>query len=80
MKIETSTAELPAFLASALVNGDMSGLEERDLPLLEKAQTYIEGWSISDVGDPFFRSYSLGPCFGFTGDVAEYKIWRYLQG
>jgi hypothetical protein len=78
-KHETVTVVLPAFLASALVNGDTSGLDgPKDEALLHAALKYCKGYSIVDVGEPYFSPWcdadEVGP---FVGDVAEYTLLKY---
>jgi hypothetical protein len=79
MKIEESTCILPAFLASALINGDTSGIEDSpdDMATLERALAYLEGWHVTDCGEQYFAH--RGACsihWPWAGDVAEYKIYR----
>lgn len=74
---ETTTAVMPAFLASALVNGDLSGIEQKpDLDLYEACVKYCEGYSIVDVGEPYFSNSIDVPGERFAGDVAEYVLLK----
>jgi hypothetical protein len=72
MKILTVT--LPAFLASALINNDTSGLEPGDLKWVKVAQDYCEG-DIVDVGEPYFSWGCELPGYTLGGDVAEYTVF-----
>lgn len=78
MTIETSTVTLPAFLAPALINGDISSIEDSpdDLETFERALAHIAGWNITlDSGaEPFFSDSSdIGD---FAGDVLEFTLFR----
>lgn len=74
---ETTTAILPAFLASALVNGDLSGIDQSsDLKLYEECLAYCEGYSIVDVGESYFSHSCDLPGTHFAGDVAEYTLLK----
>ncbi len=79
-RVRTVTVKLPAFLASALINGDVSGLEDRDQPLLDAAHEYAKGGYYVDVGEQFFSHTSELPGYwNFAGDVAEYTIAYYTE-
>ena len=52
--METKELILPAFLASALINGDLTGLEDRDLPMFEEILEATKGWNPVDVGESYF--------------------------
>lgn len=71
----TIEVELPAFLASALINGDTSGLEDSDMPHYESALKLAEGGSYVDVGEEtyFSRTCDL-PGFRLGADMAVYTI------
>lgn len=78
MRAETVT--LPAFLASALINGDLSGLEDRDLPWVEAAIAYCApGRIVSCDGEPFFVRYCDLPGFNLACDCLEYTV-LYAEG
>lgn len=86
-RVETAT--LPAFLASALINGDTSGLEDPDMKHYEAALQYAEPGSYVSVGEETFFSYSCDlPSWGRMGaEMVEYTIlypakdWTYhLRG
>jgi len=76
--------ELPAHWASALINGDDSGLEEEDLIALEKFERYMalvykQCWCV-DVGEEtWFSNYHDATKFGvlpcdvalFTFDITK---------
>lgn len=79
--MEKDTINLLSYWASALINGDYSGLEADEAARCRKAESDLqaEGWSIVDVGEPRFTwSYALydadAGCAG--GEVAEYTILR----
>ncbi len=87
MTIETSIITLPAYWASALVNGDFSGLNTIEIAPL-KAQLdslRFEGWTVAgvatdDQGEPveprFTWSYSLYGGLANGGEVLDYIILR----
>ncbi len=70
----TDTVILPAFLASALINGDTSGLNENDEVWLEKAYKYCEPGQIVDVGESFFAWSCDLPGFKMGADMAEFTV------
>lgn len=82
MSIDVDTITGPAFLASALVNGDKSGLNEKDLQVLQNfLQNHVpEGWSVvSTVDDQEPRFTWYYPLYGGDaqgGDVIDYVIHR----
>ena len=51
--LEIDHIDLPAFLASALINGDISGLEDRDTSLLEEIHQWlrVNHWRIVGCAD-----------------------------
>jgi len=79
---ETDTLELPAYWASALINGDYSGLNEQEAERCTRKAAALarEGWSVVDCADEarFTWHYQLydpeAECSG--GDVIEYTILR----
>jgi hypothetical protein len=83
MSIQVETVTLPSFLASALINGDESGLEERDEPVLqdvlnwlEKSRLYVIDVARDEDGnaeDPRFTwSYKLYFGDAEGGEVLDY--------
>lgn len=59
-----------AHLASAIINGDLSGLDDEDNRGLEAFYRYVEGYEVVDVrGDSYFGEPDRG---GLTGDVVDY--------
>lgn len=79
--IEVSTVTLPAFLASALVNGDTSGLSDADLPLVEAAHAYVApGRIVSAEGEPYFARTCDLPGFHLGCDVMEYTVHTDIEG
>lgn len=83
MPFETDTIELPAHWACALINGDITGIEndaeERRIAAIE-SNLANDGWHIVDVSEePRFtwqyQLYDVGAdCSG--GDVLTYTIMR----
>lgn len=66
---------MPAFLASALINGDLSGLNEDDLLWVQVAHIYCEPGRIVDCGDETFFSRSCDlPGFRLGADMMEYTV------
>lgn len=75
--METKELILPSFLASALINGDLSSLDEGDLSLLEQVLEATKGWNPVDVGDSYFDAI-YSPIFrAFTGDIATYTFLKF---
>lgn len=73
MKVEKVT--MPAFLASALINGDVSGLEYHDLPWVEAAYAYCSpGHIVSCEGEPFFSRWCDLPGWSLGADMLEYEV------
>lgn len=70
----TTTAVLPAFLASALINGDTSSLDDGDMQWYEEALKYAGDGQYVDVGEPYFAWRNELPGFNLGADVAEYTI------
>jgi hypothetical protein len=81
MANDVTTAILPAFLASALLNGDLTGLEDSDMPIYEAALAYCKGYRVVDVnvGESYF-SHSCDLPMRFAGDVAEYTLLSLSAG
>ena len=71
----TETATLPAFLASALVNGDTSGFGDNadDMALYEQVLAYLEGFAVVDCSEEFF---GRSDCGSYRGGVAEYTLMQ----
>lgn len=69
----------PAHLASALINGDISGLDhETGMDELEHFLKYAEGYEIIDApGEPYFSwSFELhGGLNARGGDVIDYTAF-----
>lgn len=73
MRIETIT--LPAFLASALINGDVSGLSDEDSDWLMKALEYVgAGRVVSCAEETHFSRYCDLPGFRLGADMLEYTV------
>lgn len=79
--MKTDTIILPAYWATALINGDWRGLDTAEAARCRKIEheLHLDGWNIVDVGEEFFTwSYKLydagANCSG--GTVAEYTILR----
>ena len=68
---ESVTATLYAHLASAIINGDRSGLDEQGESELKEALDYIGELTPTDVGESFF---GLPDTSGLPGEVAEYTL------
>lgn len=66
---------LPAFLASALINGDVSGIEDEDMKWVDVAERYCEpGYIVSCGDEPFFSRYCDLPGFHLAADMLEYTV------
>jgi len=78
------TFELPSFWASALINGDASGLSDEDEKKLDAftdfmTEEYGSCWAIDCTNDPHFKRYHDATRFGvlacdvldFTFDVSK---------
>lgn len=75
--MKTATVVLPSYLASALINGDVTGLENRDMPEYEAALALLEeypGGSYVDVGDSYMSRSNDLPGPSLLTDVAEFTI------
>jgi hypothetical protein len=79
MSIRVETARGPAFLASALINGDVSSFDDagNDQRALEAfTDFHAPGRIVSTVDDsePYFATICYAGGLWFTGDVVEYVI------
>lgn len=75
--MKPQTVKLPAFLASALVNGDRSSLTtDDDLAMLHAALKYVApGRVVSAEGEPYIgRFCDLPGCAGDQHDVLDYLV------
>lgn len=73
--MRTETVTLPTFLASALINGDTSGLDERDEKWVDAAHKLAEGGHYVDVADDAHFAYRNDlPGFNLGAEVATYTI------
>jgi hypothetical protein len=73
MRVETVT--FPAFLASALINGDTSGLEGADLQWLERAEEYVAPGRVVDCSDESFFCHRCDlPGFNLGADCVEFSV------
>ncbi len=90
MAIETDAVTLPSYWASALINGDTSGMDDTEITDMEAELAALsrDGWSVIDVArdddgeaqEPRFTwSFNLygGNCAG--GDVLDYTIIREVK-
>jgi hypothetical protein len=69
------TVILPAILAPALINGDESGLDEKDKGWLVVIRENLKGGRVVDVGTPYFSwGNDFFGFFLYTGDVAPYTV------
>jgi hypothetical protein len=81
--IETDTIELPTFLASALLYGDTSGIEDNaaDMAMLEFVEEWLvkEGWHVTDVSED--SEFGRFPAWlsRLSGDVSTYTIYRTVK-
>lgn len=66
--------ELPAYWASAIFNGDDSGLEPGEREQIEAfiKREGLEGWTEAEVGESYFSHSNDATNLG--GDVAEYTF------
>ena len=84
MAIEVDTVTLPAYWASALVNGDYSGLDDDEAARCEAAEKALakDGWSVVSTADDdeprFTWSYGLyDPGAEVSGgDVLDYTVLK----
>jgi hypothetical protein len=72
--MHTDTVILPSFLASALINGDISGLEGSDHDWLERALEFVAPGCVVDVGETYFGHYCDLPRWNMDAELAEYTI------
>src|SRR4051812_39171444 len=88
MTIECDTVTGPACFASALVNGDTSGLNAVELAALEAFERKLLPWYVVDVArdangdgiEPWFTwSYDLHGGTARGGDVIDYVIHKVTQ-
>ena len=74
------TYTLPAYWASALINGDESGLGAEERDALHRWLAWFEegrpGWHAADVGESYFSNYHEATEFtGYlAGDVADFTF------
>lgn len=89
MTIEVDQITAPAFWASALVNGDESGMEDNEIAAMNEylASLEAEGWYVVDVARDeegngqearFTNSYRLHGGDAQGGDVLDYVIHRHV--
>jgi len=80
MSISTEQYELPVYWASALINGDESGLEEDDLKALRDFERYMitvhgKCWCLDVEEDSWFSSHHDATRYGILAcDVALYTF------
>lgn len=73
--MRAETVILPAFLASALINGDQSGLSDGDERWVEAAVEYCKpGRIVSCDGESFFSWSCDLPGFKLGADMLEYTV------
>ena len=83
MEIETDTIEAPSFWACYLINGDSSGMEDREIDDANAFESKLleKGWNIAcPDGEAFFGSYffpSEGRELGCHS--LEYPIYREVR-
>lgn len=71
----TETIILPAFLASALINGDTSSLNDEDMEWLTAAERYVAPGYVVACGEESFFSHSCDlPGFSLGADMLEYRV------
>lgn len=74
-KTRVETVSLPAFLASALINGDLSGLEDGDERWVETAEAYAApGHYVSCGEHTYFAWRNDLPGFNLGADCLDYHI------
>lgn len=77
--MKTETYELPAFWASALINGDWTGLEDEDESALKAwLEAFEPGYCVDVSDEPFFKlrhdawQYVLAcDCLVYTFQIVE---------
>jgi len=73
--MKTETFVFPAFLASALINGDTSSLSDDDEKWLDAAHEHCAPGHIVSCGEESFFSWSCDlPGFKLGADMLEYTI------
>lgn len=73
--MKSETVILPAFLASALINGDLTGLSDGDEKWVEAAIQYCApGRIVSCEGESFFSWSCELPGFTLGADMLEYIV------
>jgi hypothetical protein len=72
---ESDSITFPAYWASALINGDYSGMDEAESAQCKRAEKKLalQGWSVVSVGDSYFTN-SYASDSPFSGDVADFTI------
>jgi len=89
MCIEVDVITGPAVWASALTNGDLSGLDDAEEAALDAWVSGLGGWYVVDVvrdedgvGDEprFTWSYDLYGGTAKGGDVIDYVVHRAVEG
>lgn len=84
MKVEKVT--FPAFLASALINGDTSGLSDDDNKWLDKALKFLgDGSVVSCEDETHFSRWCDLPGWRLGADMLVYSVLypeetRYVEG
>ena len=74
------TMELPAFWASALINGDVSGLDDEAEIALDKFTAYMvaehgQCWAVDVSEEPSFTQWHDAKCYGVLAcDVCVYTF------
>ena len=88
--MQTDTVTLPAYYASAFINGDYSGLDDAEAAHASEivGRLALDGWEIVDVArdeegngqEPRFTwSYRLYEGNASGGDVLDYIVHRYAR-
>lgn len=77
-KIVVSSVYLPAFLATALINGDVSSLTDYDTVILGKTYAWLseQGLKLTSLVEGSERFANISTPFAFRGDVAEYVTYK----
>jgi hypothetical protein len=77
MTVQEKQLRLPAFLASALINGDISGLSDADEVALQQVHDATKGWHCVNCTEQYYE-HVYSPILGwFSGDVCEYTFVKY---
>jgi hypothetical protein len=79
-QIETATAIGSAYWACYLINGDCSGLDDREIAAADAWQAKLGDWQIVGIvedSERFTWAYDIH-CGGNTrgGDICDYEILR----